>query len=140
MIKLNDLGKYLGPLDCVKSLTDVTGFGLLGHLIEMCEASNLSAEINYKQVPQLKGLQSYLDQKTFPGGIGRNFKSYSHKVNKLSEIPKAVLCDPQTSGGLLIAVDPNNDQKFIDLLKRFNLDIQPIGIFTEKKALSVYVK
>jgi len=114
MLKLNDLGKDLGKLDCVKSLTDVTGFGFLGHLIEMCEASDLSAEINFEYVPQLKGLKYYLDQKTFPGGIDRNYKSYGDKVSKITEIQKAVLCDPQTSGGLLITVDPKNNSAFID--------------------------
>ncbi len=140
MLKLNDLGIDLGKLKCVKSLTDVTGFGLLGHLIEMCEASELSATINFEQVPQLSGLESYLDQKTFPGGINRNYKSYGHKVNKLSEIQKAVLCDPQTSGGLLIAVDPENDQPFLDLLNKTGHDLKPIGKITEKKHLSVYVR
>lgn len=140
MIKLNDLGKELGVLDCVTSLTDVTGFGLLGHLIEMCEASNLSAEINFGHVPQLKGLKYYLEQKTFPGGINRNYESYVHKVDKLSDVRKAVLCDPQTSGGLLIAVDPENDDPFTDLLKSVGLDLKPIGKFIAKKALTVWVK
>jgi selenide,water dikinase len=140
MVKLNDLGKKLGESGLVKSLTDVTGFGLLGHLIEMCEASNLSADINFNQIPLLKGLQSYLEQKTFPGGIARNFASYGHKIAEMSEIQKSVLCDPQTSGGLLIAVDQANDKQFTDFLKSEGLDLKPIGKFTAKKDLAVYVE
>jgi selenide, water dikinase len=140
MLKLNDLGMKLASLGCVKSLTDVTGFGLLGHLIEMCEASGLTAEINFKQVPQFAGLQYYLEQKTFPGGINRNFNSYGHKVDRLSDEQKVILCDPQTSGGLLVAVDTKNDREFLNLLKDNKLDLKPIGKITEKKELSVYVK
>ncbi|KAA3617785.1 MAG: selenide, water dikinase SelD [Calditrichaeota bacterium] len=140
MITLNKPGEDLGTLECVTSLTDVTGFGLLGHLIEMCEASNLSAKIDFEMIPQFNGLKSYLDQKTIPGGTSRNYKSYGHKVNQLSEIQKTILCDPQTSGGLLIAVDHENNEAFLDLLKRFNLNLQPIGKITEKKELAVYVE
>ncbi len=140
MVQLNDLGKDLGQLGCIKSLTDVTGFGLLGHLIEMCEASNLSAEIIFDNIPLLRGLKTYLEKKTFPGGIKRNFESYGYKIDTLSELQKAILCDPQTSGGLLIAVDPLNEQPFLDLLNNKNLNLQPIGKFISKKPHSVYVK
>jgi selenide, water dikinase len=140
MLKLNDFGKKLSSLKCVKSLTDVTGFGLLGHLIEMCEASNITAEINFKQVPTFTGLQYYLDKKTFPGGINRNFNSYGHKVAQLSQEQKVVLCDPQTSGGLLIAVEAGNDLEFLNLLKNNKFDLKPIGKITEKRELSVYLK
>ena len=80
MLTINSIGKELGKLDGVKAMTDVTGFGLLGHLIEMCEGSGLSAELDTSKVPTIGNLSFYMDHKTFPGGTFRNFDSYGHKV------------------------------------------------------------
>ena len=86
-------------------MTDVTGFGLLGHLIEICEGSNLSAVVFSDKIKTLDGVKDYIAQGCVPGGTGRNFDSYGHKVGVLTEEQKAILCDPQTSGGLLVAVE-----------------------------------
>ena len=131
MLTLNVLGQELGKLDSVKAVTDVTGFGLLGHCIEMCKASKLSAEIDFRKIPLLRGLQKYIELKTFPGGTQRNYDSYKHQISDISNKQKAILCDPQTSGGLLIAVE-NNDTAFQKLLKTHDLKIQPIGKLTEQ--------
>ena len=104
MVKLNDIGTKLAPIAGVHAMTDVTGFGLMGHLVEVCEGSNLQATINYNSVPLLTDLQHYLDQSCVPGGSGRNYASYSHKLGALSDEQINILCDPQTSGGLLVAV------------------------------------
>ena len=128
MVKLNKFGETLGKLTWVRALTDVTGFGLLGHLSEMCEGSQVNAQINYQLVPQIAGLSAYLAQKSIPGGTLRNWDSYGHKIsidpNSTIHIQEnelapelAILADPQTSGGLLIAVDAAKENEMIELLK-----------------------
>ncbi|RZM19190.1 MAG: selenide, water dikinase SelD, partial [Pedobacter sp.] len=79
MTTLNKLGEVFGKLDSVKAMTDVTGFGLLGHLSEMCEGSGLSAVIEFEKVPVISSLPYYLEQNCYPGGSQRNWKSYGHK-------------------------------------------------------------
>lgn len=104
MVKLNDIGTKLAHLKGVHAMTDVTGFGLMGHLVEVCEGSQLQAHIEFDSVPLLTDLQHYLDQDCVPGGSGRNFDSYGHKLGPLRQHQLNILCDPQTSGGLLVAV------------------------------------
>jgi selenide,water dikinase len=117
MSKLNKIGEIIGKLDYVKAMTDVTGFGLLGHLSEMCEGSNLQAEIDFNKVPKLTIIDEYLDQKSIPGGTNRNWDSYGHKIGEITERQKHILADPQTSGGLLVAVEPQFAKVFESLLK-----------------------
>ncbi len=105
-------------------MTDVTGFGLLGHLAEMCEGSGLSAVIEFDKIPVIASLPSYLRQHCLPGGTQRNWNSYHHKVSALSEAQRAVLADPQTSGGLLVAVAPEGVPAFEKLLQEQGL---PVG-------------
>lgn len=127
MLTLNDLGPELARLDAVATMTDVTGFGLLGHLIELCEGSGLCAEIRYEAVPRLSSLPRYLDQGTLPGGTIRNFRSYGHKVGSLTDEQQAILCDPQTSGGLLVAVEPAGREELQRAVRARGLDLEPIG-------------
>ncbi len=105
MTKLNSAGAELGKMPCVRAMTDVTGFGLLGHLLEICEGSKLSARIHFGAIPKLDNINRYIEQKSIPGGTYRNWKSYGHKIGEISEYQKLILADPQTSGGLLIAVN-----------------------------------
>ncbi|MFT5054463.1 MAG: selenide,water dikinase [Oceanospirillaceae bacterium] len=130
MLQLNTIGAEFGKLDCVKAITDVTGFGLLGHLTEMCEASGLSAEIDYLKVPLIDGLKNYLDQFIYPDMTMKNFNAYGQKVSKLSGEQLFTLCDPQTSGGLLVAVDPNEKAEFLAICKSNGLELEPIGRMT----------
>ena len=125
MVTLNKLGEVFGQLDYVKAMTDVTGFGLLGHLVEMCEGSNLSAYIESDKVPVIPSLPYYLGQHCFPGGTQRNWDSYGDKISALSEAQKYVLADPQTSGGLLVAVAEEATTAFEQLLKEQGL---PAGL------------
>lgn len=104
MVTLNKLGELFGRLESVKAMTDVTGFGLLGHLAEMCEGSGLSAIIECDKVPVIGSLPRYLAQGCLPGGMQRNWSSYGHKIGSLPDNWRYVLADPQTSGGLLVAV------------------------------------
>jgi len=116
MMQLNAAGAALGNIKGVNAMTDVTGFGLLGHLIEMAEGSGLSATIDFKNIPLiLPELFSYIEQKAVPGGTHRNWDSYGSKVSEITEIQKAILADPQTSGGLLIAVGKDSIEEVKDV-------------------------
>lgn len=132
MLTINTIGKVLGNLDGIKAMTDVTGFGLLGHLIEMCEGSGLSAQINFKDIPKIPNVDFYIEKKTFPGGTFRNFDSYGHKVSPMTDEVKCLLCDPQTSGGLLVAVTPEGKEAFLNTAKDYGLNLKPFGIMKEK--------
>ena len=105
MTRLNRIGEALGRLEAVHAMTDVTGFGLLGHLLELCEGSGLAAKLDADRIPRLDGVDYYLDRETVPGGTHRNWDSYGDRVGPLSERQRHLLCDPQTSGGLLVAAD-----------------------------------
>lgn len=112
--------------DCfeyISSATDVTGFGIAGHLYGMLKESSLKAVISVKDIPVLDGLKDLLDKKCYPGGTGRNFR-YVEKALDMSslsedirEFYRLIFCDPQTSGGLLIAIRPEGKDKLIDKLK-----------------------
>ncbi len=129
MMRLNSVGTALGKCVGVRAMTDVTGFGLLGHLTEMCEGSGVRAEIRFNDVPKLPNLAYYLEQKSVPGGTGRNFSSYGSNIAPLSDDQRNVLCDPQTSGGLLIAVSPGALEEVRTILAEAGLSefANPIG-------------
>ncbi|WP_394355505.1 selenide, water dikinase SelD [Spirosoma validum] len=127
MVTLNKLGEVFGQLDGVKAMTDVTGFGLLGHLSEMCEGSGLSAVVEFENVPVIAGLDYYLDQQCFPGGTQRNWASYGHKVGALTDKQKYILADPQTSGGLLVAVSPDSTGEVEQILQDQGCPFQRLG-------------
>ncbi|KAA5543978.1 selenide, water dikinase SelD [Adhaeribacter rhizoryzae] len=136
MMQLNKIGSYLGKSKFVKALTDVTGFGLLGHLAEVCEGSNLTAEIYFDAVPRLPEIDEYLAQKAFPGGTTRNFDSYGHKITALTDYQKGVLCDPQTSGGLLVAVEPEGREEVLQVFRNYNLNLKPFGKLQPRQNIS----
>ena len=140
MTTLNKPGAAFGALPGVMAMTDVTGFGLLGHLIEMCEGSNLSAKITYSQVPQLLGLDAFLDITHAPGGTRRNLASYAHKVQLAEQSSATLLADPQTSGGLLVAVAPGADANFQQTAIQNGLHLAPIGTLHPKRLDSILVE
>ncbi len=140
MVILNDVGLALSEIEEVTALTDVTGFGLLGHLLEVCEGSNVSAIINYNKVPIFKEVHGYLDQKCVPGGTIRNWDSYGHKLNLTNEKQIHILCDPQTSGGLLIAVRKDAAHKVESILTSKGLFAEPIGELIAKAELPIYIE
>ncbi len=131
MTRLNSVGSALAALPGVHALTDVTGFGLLGHLGEVCAASGVSAELRLADVPRLPGVDRYIELGAVPGGTRRNWDSYAHDVAPgLSEAARALLCDPQTSGGLLIAAAPEAAEAVARTLIEAGLPEagQPIGV------------
>jgi selenide,water dikinase len=139
MLTLNKPGTQFGKLPYVNAMTDVTGFGLLGHLVEMCEGSNLSAEINFNDIPKFDFLQEYIQQKSMPGGTQRNWESYGHKISAISDEQKAILADPQTSGGLLVSVDQAKKNDFEAFAKTLRLELKSFGRLTLENNNTVVV-
>ncbi|MES2796786.1 MAG: selenide, water dikinase SelD [Bacteroidota bacterium] len=132
MAQLNKFGAALGKYSFINAMTDVTGFGLLGHLSEMCEGSRLSARIQFEKVPKLPFIEEYLELGSFPGGTVRNWESYGHKISEITEKQKYILADPQTSGGLLIAVDSKFEREFLTIAKENGLELECFGEFVER--------
>lgn len=137
--RLNTIGETLGNHEEVHAMTDVTGFGLLGHLIEMCEGANLSAEIELAYVPLIEGIQDYINQFIFPDNTYRNWNAYSSKTKGVVGMNLVKLCDPQTSGGIMIAVDPTSQKWFEEAMSLQNQVIWKIGRFKEKDDFTVEV-
>ncbi len=127
--QLNSLGEVLGSLTYITAMTDVTGFGLIGHLVEMAEGSNLCAEITSADVKLLPNLKTYTDKFCIPDNTYRNWNAYEKKVNGITPESFTAFNDPQTNGGLLIAVDEKFEGEFLQLIHEsgFN-DIHPIGL------------
>jgi selenide,water dikinase len=135
LIQVNSIGGQLGKQQVVHSMTDVTGFGLLGHAIEMAKASGLSIELDYSSIPLMNeaGFSDYLNQFMIPDNTFRNFNAYKDDVNSLSGEQLQVLCDPQTNGGLLISVDPSGIQEIEDLFASEGINHWKIGKVVERK-------
>lgn len=134
MLSLNKLGSEIGKLQYVNAMTDVTGFGLLGHLCEVCEGSNVSAVLEFGAVPRLDFLDSYIQQKCIPGGTVRNWDSYGMKVGSITEYQKAILADPQTSGGLLISIDEGHEEQFERFASGHGFALKPFGRIIPKES------
>ena len=145
MTKLNSIGAHLGRIKGVHAMTDVTGFGLIGHLVEMAEGSGLSAKVNYGAIQKLTGLEEYLKQRTIPDATFRNWNSYSAKVGfeKGVNVMEAfnLLPDPQTNGGLLVAVAPDTVDSVKKLLTEDGLQdhLDPVGVLSSKGEKVVFV-
>ena len=127
MCTLNTLGETLGACEYVHALTDVTGFGLIGHLTEMCEGANVSAEINYSQVPLMDGVKELTAKFIYADNTMRNWKSYESKVQGITGESLLTLCDPQTSGGLLIALDTAHEEELLKIKLPANTTLYKIG-------------
>ncbi|MFM7015040.1 MAG: selenide, water dikinase SelD [Bacteroidota bacterium] len=135
MCTMNKIGEVLAELKGVHALTDITGFGLFGHLLEMLNETGLSAEINTEQWPLLPNINHYLAQYTIPAITYRNWNSYGHKVKEPSADVLHLGCDPQTSGGLLVAVAPEAIDELLALMRQYNIPescMQAIGVVNEK--------
>ena len=136
MSELNKVGQLLGKLEGVTAMTDLTGFGLLGHLLEIAEGSGLGAEINYKEIKILPGVIDYLAQKAVPDATFKNWNSFSKKVQFAPGVNVMeafnILSDPQTNGGLLFTVTPRSLKQVIAVLHENGLEdfIEPIGKMT----------
>lgn len=140
MLMLNSVGATFGKLPYVTAMTDVTGFGLLGHLSEVCQGSGLSAVIEFDKVPRLSFLDRYIQNKSIPGGTTRNWDSYGGGVVGIDEYQKTILADPQTSGGLLVAVEKSNAAEFEKVLRDNGYTAQAFGQMTTKGKAVISVR
>jgi selenide,water dikinase len=127
MRTLNKIGAELSSLEGVTAMTDVTGFGLAGHLTEMMRGSGLDASIDWSAIPTIGDLETYITEGCVPGGTDRNFGAIAMHLPPLTDFQRAVLCDPQTSGGLLIAVRPEARDEIASRLNAAGLPSAPIG-------------
>lgn len=139
MCTLNKPGSRFARLEGVTAMTDVTGFGLLGHLVEMADGSQLTARLDYASVPRLPSVDFYLEKGCVPGGTLRNFDSYGERITALGDAQKMLLCDPQTSGGLLVAVEPQAQVSFLALAEELGLELAVIGEFIARRSHAVEV-
>ncbi len=140
MCTLNKIGTEISTINGVVALTDVTGFGLLGHLGEICEGSGISATIWYDQVPLLPNTKKYFEMDCISGGTRNNFKSYGHAINEMTEEQKWILCDAQTSGGLLVIVRKESVPEFINVTTAAGLSLSSIGQTCERNEKLITVK
>ncbi len=127
MCQLNDIGAKLATIDGVNAITDVTGFGLGGHLVEVCQGSKVSAVVNYSKVPTLPNIHDYLAYGCSPGGAQRNFDSYGQHLSSMSSGVQSIICDPQTSGGLLIMVNSKAQAAFERIMQSAGFNASAIG-------------
>jgi selenide,water dikinase len=127
MTTLNKAGADFAKLPSVSAMTDVTGFGLLGHLTEICEGSGIGATVWFDKVPLLPNVETYRQMGCIPGGARKNFKSYGHKIGEMDERQREILCDAQTSGGLLVVVDRDGVEEFLKTAEKYGLSLEPIG-------------
>lgn len=132
MVTLNRIGAIFATLESVVTMTDITGFGLLGHLSEVCEASEISANVWFEKVPLLKNVEKYRALGCIPGGSRKNFMSYGHKISQMTEQQREILCDAQTSGGLLVFVKKDGLEEFYESARQAGLNLEPIGETTAK--------
>jgi selenide,water dikinase len=127
MCELNSLGAELGKLSYVTALTDVTGFGLLGHLSEMMGDKALTAEVEKNKIRTLENLNFYTSQFIFPDNTTRNFNAYEKNSKGMVDLEFMAYCDPQTSGGLLFTINSSNENEFEKWLKEKNYSAVKIG-------------
>ncbi len=127
MCRMNSAGAIFAEQEGVKAMTDVTGFGLMGHLSEMCEGAGVQADVWYDSIPKLPGVEAYIAQGCVPGGTGRNFASYGHLLGDMPQAWRDLVCDPQTSGGLLLAVTPAAEHDVLAQAQTLGLTLTAIG-------------
>lgn len=146
LTQLNSLGALLGQQPGVTAMTDVTGFGLLGHLTEMAAGSGLSAELFYDRIPVLDGTAHYLAQQVVPGATARNWSNVQQQVRITEDIADAhwvqLLNDPQTNGGLLIAVDENAVSHVRQLLREqgYAAFSEPVGRMLPASEIKIQIR
>lgn len=139
MLLLNKAGEAFGKLPYVRAMTDITGFGLLGHLGEMIDGSNLTAEIESAKIPVLPNLDFYLKQNCMPAGATKNWSGYYQGISGVGD-DFAFLCDPQTSGGLLVAVDAEKENEFKTEAAKFGLQLEAFGKLVKRGNDRIVVK
>ncbi len=130
---LNSIGEKLGALSFVNSITDVTGFGFAGHLLEMLADTNLSASIKKESLPIIEAAKEYAKQFVFPDNTTRNYNAQSKYIAGMTDLDFIFYCDPQTSGGLLFSVSSSHEKEMDTFLESQNQYFAKIGTITSKQ-------
>ena len=137
MASLNKKGKEAADGFPISACTDITGFGLLGHLAEMAEASDVTFELHVDNIEFMEGAKEYASMGLIPGGTYKNEEHFGHLIDttNIEEVYKDMLYDPQTSGGLLFSVPKEHLPEFLQRLKEKDLDtkVSVIGNVVEKQ-------
>ncbi len=123
--QLNTPGIALAQVPFVHAMTDVTGFGLLGHLVEICRASHAGAAVDFARVPLHPNVSALARDGHVTGASARNWAGYGSDVDLapgIGDVERALLTDPQTSGGLLVACDPSHVEEVLDVFRREGFD------------------
>ncbi len=129
--ELNKIGTLLGSCSYVHALTDVTGFGFVGHLYEMIKPNAFSVTLQKNKIPVLESALKYGSQFVYPDNTTKNYNAYSSFIEGMKGLDMLYYCDPQTSGGLLVSVNANYTTEFENLLKTENQFFSKIGHFTK---------
>lgn len=140
MTTLNTFGEHAAKIDGVSAMTDVTGFGLFGHAVEMARASGCTIEVVANSVPFVEGVDDYISQGAVPGGSQRNYASFTGEVDNMTDLQIAKYFDPQTSGGLLIAVDEASAKRLEQEASQRGQSIYYIGDVTTRTSRLVTLK
>jgi selenide,water dikinase len=127
--KLNTVGEALGRISGVHAMTDVTGFGFYGHLLEMCKGAGLSAEVNFSAIPLIEAAKPYAAKFVLPDNTFRNSNAVKDFVQTTVKEAFAFLNDPQTNGGLLLSADPEALPEIVMVFQQFGLQdfSAPVG-------------
>jgi selenide,water dikinase len=133
MTELNIQGSKLGKLSYVNAMTDITGFGFAGHLLEMVGGTSLSAVIEKQKIKRFKNLDHYISQFIFPDNTTRNFNAYESRISGMNDLDFITYCDPQTSGGLLFTISAGEKTNFESWLKEKNINATEIGKITSEQ-------
>jgi selenide,water dikinase len=141
---INKVGEALGKVSGVHAMTDVTGFGLAGHLTEMMQGSGLTARLSYSKIPIIPEVSNYIAQKAIPGATARNWNATYEGIELDKSIDEKeaslLLPDPQTNGGLLIAVDPAALSEVQQILKEAGINYtEPIGYCDAASAKKIVI-
>ena len=134
---LNSIGEKLGTLSYVNAITDVTGFGFAGHLLEMIADTNLSATINKSNLPIIEAAKEYAKQFVFPDNTTRNYNAQSKHIEGMTDLDFIFYCDPQTSGGLLFSVSASHQHEMDTFLESQNQYFAKIGTITAKQGKEI---
>jgi len=138
MTRLNNMGNWLGTLPYVNAMTDITGFGLTGHLLEMLKNDTCSAILEKDAIPVLDGVFDYVQQFIFPDNTTRNFNASADFVDGMQDLDFILYCDPQTSGGLLVSVSPNKLFEFEGAMAELGHNMTRIGQIVSRREKKIY--
>ena len=140
MCQLNKIGEALGKIAEVTAMTDITGFGLLGHLTEMTDKKRLSATIYNSKIPLLSGVKEHAEQWIYPDNTMRNWKMYGEDVQGIEGISLLTLCDPQTNGGLLFSVTPSYRDELLKFFEIKQVPLYEIGFFHTPQEFTLMIQ